>query len=1147
MDVQWTKSAQVCNDQNLPLSPISAIAFDPYQELVWTGNDQGHIGSYYGTNLQKYTNFKGHDEQVRQLCVIDRGLISLSPKRVRLTHRRGIVKWALSSDDTKDLHCFTQSSHTNSEIIVGGQQDHMLTVNLHRGIVTKKIDSGDPLVVMRQSRLLCCGSATGNVILRDPRSLKIEHRVQAHTGALSDLGVMGNYLLTCGFSHRQDTLIIDPLVKIYDLRTMRTLAPLPFPSGPCFLAMHPRLSATVFIVSQTGQFQMCDVGNPSASLKFYQLPTTSYITAMDISSSGELLTFGDAGSFVHLWKVSDDAKPNNFSSPLELPEPVPPRPNTHVGEDSPFSLIGLPYYRDPLLSTFPPNITFEVGKAAPEIDSQVLAHMKTIDFVGYAPNPGTHRRNQVPTKSNASQSRMEVPKFRSEQAKELYFGNSGASADPLFFDEVAGPTDVSGLTMPKYYRRVEIKYSRFGIEDFDFGFYNKTAYGGLETHIANSYCNGLLQLLFFTPALREVTKWHIATPCPKENCLTCELGFLFRMLEDSRGQNCQATNFLRAFSTIPQASALGLFEPEEPDIATPYGLLIQNFNRFLLERMHQELNLPPSPEIVTCAGDVAGLSPIQQLFGPKIRTWSRCLQCGHEMSRETWPFVVDLVYPTNIPKAFAGPGGKPSAARSFAEILQSSLQRETQTKAWCNNCKNYQLTNAQKRTQNLPPLLPINCAATTREQLEIWRGERELPEGEGGEKRTRPWLPKRICLARRKEVLVVEERAEETGDAEGEEKAVYELTGVVAQIQGGKEIPHLVSLIKVPDSELTPDSESPWYLFNDFLVKNVSEMEPVNFKGAWKTPSVLFYTRVDVSDIMDMSSLQAPLDPSILLSDINISKNRDASGITHTLLTADEIPERGKLVAIDAEFVVLNQEETEIRSDGTKSVLRPSRFSLARVSVLRGEGEKEGLPFIDDYIAASEPVVDYLTEFSGIMLGDLDPGSSKHTLVPLKAAYKKLRLLVDLGCIFVGHGLNKDFRTINILVPPEQIIDTVDIYRIPNRQRKISLRFLAWCLLGADIQQDMHDSIEDAKTALLIYRKYLDYRAAGIFGEVLEDVYDVGKRTNWKPVPGTVPDMPSVSAWEMRARQKVAAPGEAVALSPEAAAPATETMEEGPE
>ena len=69
--------------------------------------------------------------------------------------------------------------------------------------------------------------------------------------------------------------------------------------------------------------------------------------------------------------------------------------------------------------------------------------------------------------------------------------------------------------------------------------------------------------------------------------------------------------------------------------------------------------------------------------------------------------------------------------------------------------------------------------------------------------------------------------------------------------------------------------------------------------------------------------------------------------------------------------------------------------------------------------------MDYLTRFSGLVHGDLDPATSVHYLVSLKTAYLKLRWLVDNGIVFVGHGLSKDFRMINMHVPNNQIIDTV--------------------------------------------------------------------------------------------------------------------------
>lgn len=154
-----------------------------------------------------------------------------------------------------------------------------------------------------------------------------------------------------------------------------------------------------------------------------------------------------------------------------------------------------------------------------------------------------------------------------------------------------------------------------------------------------------------------------------------------------------------------------------------------------------------------------------------------------------------------------------------------------------------------------------------------------------------------------------------------------------------------------------------------------------------QTPCVLQYRRVDSDEILDFSSLPSEVDYSLLFEDRSIAKyvsydlsisptnncihRNPPENPLHRVLSPAEMPRKGTLVAIDAEFVALNQEETEIRSDGTKSLIRPSTLMLARVSVIRGEGPDEGVPFIDDYISSTEKVVDYLTEFSGIH-GKLD-------------------------------------------------------------------------------------------------------------------------------------------------------------------------------
>lgn len=93
--------------------------------------------------------------------------------------------------------------------------------------------------------------------------------------------------------------------------------------------------------------------------------------------------------------------------------------------------------------------------------------------------------------------------------------------------------------------------------------------------------------------------------------------------------------------------------------------------------------------------------------------------------------------------------------------------------------------------------------------------------------------------------------------------------------------------------------------------------------------------------------------------------------------------------------------------------------------------------------------------------------------------------------------MRQDFATVNIFVPPSQIVDTVEIFHLP-RMRYISLRFLVNYILKRDMQQDVHCSVEDARAALELYIKALEFKRDGTFDKVLRDIYDFGRKVEWK-------------------------------------------------
>lgn len=209
------------------------------------------------------------------------------------------------------------------------------------------------------------------------------------------------------------------------------------------------------------------------------------------------------------------------------------------------------------------------------------------------------------------------------------------------------------------------------------------------------------------------------------------------------------------------------------------------------------------------------------------------------------------------------------------------------------------------------------------------------------------WLPHSITLNLKGDQLVVEtvesnkedSSSEEESQSESEQKKDYELTAVVCYINEPppSDKKNLIALIKVQESYLPAgckDKEEKWFLFNDFSICAVPAKEAVWFSLDWKVPCVLYYSSPEVRS--SKTEVVASLTKDVFTQDACIARSGGTSGVTFTPLLENEMPKPGQLVAMDAEFVTLNQEEAELRSDGKMSTIKPSQMSVARITCIRG-------------------------------------------------------------------------------------------------------------------------------------------------------------------------------------------------------------------
>jgi RNA exonuclease 4 len=159
--------------------------------------------------------------------------------------------------------------------------------------------------------------------------------------------------------------------------------------------------------------------------------------------------------------------------------------------------------------------------------------------------------------------------------------------------------------------------------------------------------------------------------------------------------------------------------------------------------------------------------------------------------------------------------------------------------------------------------------------------------------------------------------------------------------------------------------------------------------------------------------------------------------------------ELGKYVAIDCEMVGVG--------DGGHD------DSLARVSVVDFHGRQ----VYDSFVKQRERVVDWRTHVSGV--------GPKHMARarPFDEVQTEMAEMLK-GRIIVGHDVKHDLRALELDHPFRAIRDTAKFsgFRKYGNGPKPALRVLAKELLGVEIQTGQHSSIEDARVAMLLFRKH---------------------------------------------------------------------------
>ncbi|KAH3864150.1 RNA exonuclease 5-like [Dreissena polymorpha] len=169
--------------------------------------------------------------------------------------------------------------------------------------------------------------------------------------------------------------------------------------------------------------------------------------------------------------------------------------------------------------------------------------------------------------------------------------------------------------------------------------------------------------------------------------------------------------------------------------------------------------------------------------------------------------------------------------------------------------------------------------------------------------------------------------------------------------------------------------------------------------------------------------------------------NRSFYGFKYTKKSYSKITRKSPLFAIDCEMIQ------------TKA----SKMDLARVSIV-----DENLQVVyDSFVKPRAPVIDYVTQFSGITEEILAPVTTR-----VEDVQKVMMTCLPPDAILCGQSISSDLNSMKLFHP--YIIDTSVIYNLTGTRQKTGLKKLTSIFLGRDIQSNSggHCSVEDAMATM---------------------------------------------------------------------------------